>query len=376
VPILWVATTCIALGIGVVAGRTAFSPPSIDTPAPKTPTFTVSEATVGASITLGVSARWPTQPIPLGGASGTITSIALNPGMKVNTGDEILTINLRPVHVGEGTVPSFRVLEEGVSGSDVRQLQQFLKDTGAHWTEPSGKFDKWTTESVKYWQETHGLEQTGIIEPTDIIYVPQLPARFTLSDEITIGATITAGQNVLNLVESSPTFTADVGGLQSSVIPTTGQEVFIDSPSGTHTWTGVVMGSTDDGMGGISLALGTPDGAALCGKQCAAEIPVTPADTILTGRVVTIPEVEGPAVPPASIGTSADGSRFVVGLDGTRIPVVVRATDGTRTVVSGVDPGMEIQLFATVPPESLTNGEQGAGTPAADDSVMDPGPNG
>jgi peptidoglycan hydrolase-like protein with peptidoglycan-binding domain len=361
----------VALGIGVFAGRATFIPPQVGVEAPPLALFTVAEATVGSSVTLTVTAKWPVTPLSAGSSAGTVTSIAIDNGAVVESGTVAYTVDLRPVVIAEGVTPTFRDLVGGESGADVRQLQQMLAAGGYFTGQVNGVYGTSTTQAVSRWQRALGVERTGEVARGDVLFVPGLPARLTLSADVVVGAQLTPEQTVVSAVASTPEFAIVVSGnMQQNLIPHTGETIDVEPTEDTR-WSATVTGSTTDSSGQTVLTLAGVDGQPVCGDQCESLVPFTGEDRTFPGRVVTVPEVTGPAVPPAAVGTAADGSRFVVRVDGTRVPVTVVAADASRVVVDGVEVGDVVQLFSSPADSPAAPGGMPAESPDGSQGTSD-----
>ena len=81
---------------------------------------------VGQSVSTVVSATWPVRSVAANQADGTITRVLVGRGDRVQAGDVLYRVDERPVVVLEGSVPTFRSMQTGVVGADVRQLSNFL----------------------------------------------------------------------------------------------------------------------------------------------------------------------------------------------------------------------------------------------------------
>ena len=71
-------------------------------------------------------------------------------------GDVLLTTSGRPVLLLEGATPAFRDMVPGISGKDVRQLEEALKRLGFDPGAIDGKYDEATSEAVAAWYESVG----------------------------------------------------------------------------------------------------------------------------------------------------------------------------------------------------------------------------
>jgi len=308
-------------------------------------TITVVEATVGATLQLTVQALWETAPLATGAASGTITSIAVADGSTVTAGDELYRVNLRPVVVAQGEVPAFRDLAQGDSGDDVAQLQEFLAATGYFTGAVTGQFNNATRSAVQNWQRSLGVAANGVVSAGDLVFAPTLPTRVALAASITVGAMVTPGQTVLYRVAPAPDFTARIDGtVQQAAIPPTGGAVEVLPSADLDPWLAVVANSTVEG-GATILTLTAADGGPVCAQACEA-VPLTDGATLYSGRAIIAPELTGPALPAAAVGTAPDGSHFVRTPQGERISVEILAADAARLILDGVSVGQVVQLFA------------------------------
>lgn len=343
----WSGAVVLALGLGWWCGRATFEPPHPDaaaaTASPET--YTVEVGEVGRDLTTTATVTWPLQPIGSGGSTGTVTSVAVQAGAEVEPGDVLYTVDLRPVVVAEGAVPAFRDLVVGDQGADVRQLQGLLRAVGATGAAPTGTFTAATAVAVKAWQRDLGVKATGSVQRGDVVFVPSLPARVVLGDEVRVGAALAPGSTVVSAVPAEPDVEIRLDTSQRAAIPPTGAAVTVDGPDGP--WAAVVADeSSDDGA--AVLRLTAADGGAVCGTTCGT-LPFTTAGLRFPAAVALTPHVKGALVPLATLGAAPDGSAYVVAADGSRTPVTVRATDGSRAVVEGVRAGDVVALFAGAP---------------------------
>ena len=346
VPLVWVVSLVVVGGVVWLAARATFMPPRVSQDQLPAATFVVADASIGASLPVSVSVSWGTQPLAAGSLSGMVTAISLPDSGVIDAGDVLLSVDLRPVVVMQGSVPGFRDLSVGVSGDDVRQLQTFLNAKGFLKTQPDGKFQASTAAAVRAWQAMLGVTRTGVVRAGDVLFVASLPAHVVFNDGVVVGAVITPGQPIVSVVDDAPTFQAMIGSnMSSGVTPKTGQQASVMSPDGGVTWDASVTQVTSGATGGFTVTLESPSGGPVCGGQCDL-LTYTPGGLMVNGMLIVSPTVSGPAVPLAAVGTAPDGSRFVVRADGTRVTVDVRGGDGSRLIVDGVQAGDVVQLFA------------------------------
>jgi multidrug efflux system membrane fusion protein len=95
--------------------------------------------------------------------AGTITSTAA-PGATVARGQALYAVDQRPVVLLYGTVPAYRALQTGLTGDDVRQLEENLSALGYTGFTVDATFSDATDRAVRRWQHDLGLDETGIVE--------------------------------------------------------------------------------------------------------------------------------------------------------------------------------------------------------------------
>lgn len=146
-------------------------------------TAVVVQGEVGEALTVNTSAQWQTTPVGINRASGIITSVSVTPGQSVGAGDTVYSVGLRPVVVGMGDIPMFRDVQRNLEGPDVAQVQRMLADIGVYRNAIDGKVGEGTERAIKVWQKKLGVEETGVIQASDVIFLPALPARVSTSAE-------------------------------------------------------------------------------------------------------------------------------------------------------------------------------------------------
>jgi len=309
-------------------------------------TVEVASGEVGSSISLNTVAAWTPVPVGVNRAAGVVTSVTVAAGDEVSQGSSLYAVDLRPVVVAQGETPAFRDIAQGIEGPDVAQLQGMLTTLGLFHGVVDGKAGAGTVAAIKAWQKSLGLPQSGVVGVGDVIFVPLLPTRVALDDEVVArGASLSGGEDVVAGLPSSPVFTVPVTEGQAGMMPT-GTRVEITSPDG-DVWVAVAGEQTPDPeTGTITVALDAPEeGAVICGEQCA-QVPVT-GQALLSSKIVTVPTVTGLVVPSAALVTGADGTTAVVTTAGDRIPVTVTASARGMSVVEGVDAGTRVRVPAT-----------------------------
>lgn len=110
-------------------------------------------------------------------ASGVITGLPA-PGTTVSVGESLYEADGRPVVLMAGSRPLWRDLaSDAADGPDVQQLEQNLQALGFFDGEPDERFDWWTTAAIMAWQESLGVEHTGAVAMTDVVFASSAPVR-------------------------------------------------------------------------------------------------------------------------------------------------------------------------------------------------------
>ena len=143
-----------------IAARTAPPEPSLIL-------VPVEERVLSSNIVTRGTARFGLpQPISIApsalksGTAGLITTLP-SAGAQFDEGDVVLTASGRPVFLMQGDIPAYRDLVPGVSGEDVRQLEEALKRLGFDPGQLDGAYDESTSSAVADWYKAAGHEPFG-----------------------------------------------------------------------------------------------------------------------------------------------------------------------------------------------------------------------
>jgi peptidoglycan hydrolase-like protein with peptidoglycan-binding domain len=143
-------------------------------------------------------------PSALKSGTGVVTNLP-KAGSTVDEGQILMTISGRPVFLLGGTQPSFRDLGPGISGQDVRQLEQALARIGLDPGSVDGTYDATTASAVASLYGRHRFQpvvateaqlsaarpreaemvagsraESGVQLPSDeVIFVPEPPVRIS-----------------------------------------------------------------------------------------------------------------------------------------------------------------------------------------------------
>lgn len=103
--------------------------------------------------------------------AGTITWLPVA-GSIIKIGKPVYKIDQDPLILLEGTIPPYRTMKVGVSGSDVKQLEQNLAAFGYTGFKVDNSFTEKTKKAVKQWQADLGVEETGQVDASLIVVAP------------------------------------------------------------------------------------------------------------------------------------------------------------------------------------------------------------
>ncbi|WP_199042534.1 peptidoglycan-binding protein [Glycomyces salinus] len=304
--------------------------------------YILAEAIIGSveqSLQLNVAASWSAINSFSTQASGIVTEIMVSGGDMVDLGDIVFTVDLEPVIVAEGDIPSFRTLADGDEGEDVVQLQQFLSRQNYYDDEVDGIFDYRVRWAVRSWQEDLGVDITGSVDAGAILFLPELPARLSLAEDIEIGSVVGPGATAVELVPPSPDFTIELPERQAQLIE---PGMSVDIVASGATWHAVINDVQVSENEAYTASLDAAEGDSICGEECD-EIQFGDP-TLLASTIYTVPETNGVTVPAAAITTDATGETFVVSESGQFIPVEVLAGAEGTVVVDGVEAGERVRV--------------------------------
>lgn len=296
---------------------------------------------VGDDLALNVSARWPGEFRILGGLEGTVTAVMVIDGQPVNSGEVLFSVDLQPVVVVEGAVPTFRAMGPGTAGPDVAQLQTFLRIIGFYDGAVDGDFGGATHDAVRSWQLSIGAQDDGVVELGEVLFVSGLPRPIDVEEAtVRVGELLPAGGAVGSVLAASPEFTLTVSASQSAAIKDNAEVRFED-----REWLGSVGSRSSDDEGNVVIRITPREGGSICGDQCASITRI--GATSFAARVTVRAPVRGVTVPTAALLSGPDGSTVVVDATGTRRDVTVVASAGGRSVVEGIAAGIEIRVQGT-----------------------------
>jgi hypothetical protein len=252
---------------------------------------TVVDATLGDggswSVVVPQSSATSSSPAPSpaagSAASGTFTHLP-RIGRTLYQGQVVYRVSGSPVVLLYGDVPAYRDLYEGLTGPDVRQLNNDLVRLGYATRAALGPRPGWdyysaaTAYAVGLLQARLGLQQTGVLWLGEAVFLPG-PALVTGWGATTVpGAPATPGTVVVTASSRTPVVTIPLDAAQQTLVKA-GDPVTVTLPDGSLT-PGVISqvsrvasasGSSSSGSGGTG---GSPGGSGNGSGSSAATITV------------------------------------------------------------------------------------------------------
>lgn len=345
----WVAIILIAVLLGIGVGwsaRTVFVAEADPLGERSFSTVPITQGVVESTANAPVRALWDSRDVAINGASGVVTSSAFPHAQAVSVGDELYSVDLRPVVAGEGEIPSFGSVGMGTSGQMVKQVQRFLAELDFYLGEQDGKFGRSTFNAVRSWQKAAGYPVTGEVQDGDIVWLPELPIRVFLSDELALGQRVAVGEGRIKALADQPRLELALTPTQVSLAPI-GTQVQISSPRGNE-WTGLVQHHNqreeETGAGTIYATLHGDDGESICGLECD-EIPHD-GESYLTGLIRTVPAQSGLILPTSAIISDESQTTFVLTEAGEKLSVAVVGGARGVSLVEGVSEGTLVRVPA------------------------------
>ena len=163
---------------------------------------------------------------------GTVTWIA-EEGSVVERGGKLFEADGVPVSLMYGERPAWRALAKGTEGPDVRQLEENLRALG-HDSRSAmtvdGEFDAATESALKRWQKAQGLDQDGVLDLGEVVFLPS--AIRVASREAAPGSP--AQGEVLKASSTTPVVVHDLDATKQH-LARVGDEVRVTMPDGRTT---------------------------------------------------------------------------------------------------------------------------------------------
>ena len=276
-----------------------------------------------------------------GHGTGTLTWLP-TPGTVVGRGKPLYSVDLLPVPVLFGTIPPYRPLTPDVTGPDVKQLEENLAALGYTGFTVDEEYTGATGDAVRAWQDDLGREETGTVNPADLV---------VLAGDVRIGDTLAipgdpASAPLLTYTGVTRVITVDLDVAKQHLVKA-GIEATVTLPDGKT-------------VAGTVASVGTVASAPANQSQQAPEEPptvevvVTVADQAALGTLDEAPvdvtlvsekRENVVAVPVGALVALAEGGYGVQVVTGGKTSYVAVETglfaDG-QVEVTGLEPGMVV----------------------------------
>jgi hypothetical protein len=232
--------TAAAVATAVVVGRDGNADASSDDGLPPA-TAEVTRGTLTDSATEGGTLGYGTERSLTTQLAGTVTWLPAE-GDVVRRGEALYRVDADPVPLLYGDVPTYRDLDQGDEGRDVRQLEQNLWALGYRGFEVDGEFTYYTAVALEEWQEDLGVEETGVLAMADVVVLsgPTRVAAVTAG----LGDAVAPGSAMLTVTGTTPAVTVEVDPSDRRLVEI-GTEAEVTLPDGSSAQVEVVDVSTE-----------------------------------------------------------------------------------------------------------------------------------
>jgi peptidoglycan hydrolase-like protein with peptidoglycan-binding domain len=202
-------------------------------------------------------------------AAGVVTALPAA-GSVIAPGGTLYRVDERPVVLLRGALPAWRAFEAGMTpGEDVRQLEENLIALGVLRGEADARFTRATATAVSAWQQALGVERTGRLERTAVLFADHdlRVAQVTAA----LGAEVGPGVPLYTVSSTTKVVDLDLR-LSDQQLAVVGTPVGLTLPDGTTTTGTVAAVGEPVERGGDDAAQGASSGATFV-------VPVTVAVT-------------------------------------------------------------------------------------------------
>ncbi len=292
----------------------------------------------------------------VGNAGGVVTEI-VTVGQAISEGDVLYRVGGEPVVVMYGDVPAYRTLrdlDDNMTGDDVLQLETALVALGY---DPDGlaavdtEFTDYTETMVERWQEDLGVEEDGIVQLGDIIFIPEQAEILAVS--VDVGQSVAPGQPVVTVSAGDPLQGDDVAQLEAALTDVGYSGITVDGIWDTGTKSAVLAWQEDVGL--------EADGAVDLGEVVFLPSPVRVNDVLASvgtsvnrgSPVLAISSAEKSVtfdLPAADQGLVAVGQEVNIELpDGADTPGTVTSVASVATALQGGGAAFEVKIVLDDP---------------------------
>jgi hypothetical protein len=332
--------------------------------------YTVVVPATGATSTAGSSQARGGGSSAASSSSATFTALP-TVGQVVSQGQTVYAVDGSSVVLLYGSTPAYRTLSEGMTGSDVTELNADLVALGyassSQLSPTSDYFSSETANALEKLQAALGVDQTGILTLGQAVF---LPSSIRVTDVgATLGAPAQTGATMLSGTSTARQVAIDLDASQQSEVKV-GDKVTITLPD-EQTTPGVVSSvgtvatipSSSSGSGSGSSAESSPGSGSAGSAAPTITVDVTPSDPAATGNLdqapvnvtITTATVNQALVVPVDALLAVSGGGYaleVVGTDNIHRLVTVTLglfddADGLVQVIgSGLSAGQRVVVPA------------------------------
>jgi membrane fusion protein, multidrug efflux system len=271
---------------------------------------------------------------------GTVTALAPE-GSTRRRGQILYRVDQRPVILLIGQAPAWRRLEEGIEGRDVLQLERNLKKLGYDPGTVDREFDSDTEEAVEDWQADLGVDETGAVEPGDILFSRE-PVRVG-AHSASVGESVQPGTPVLEISSSTQIVTVELE-LADRTLVVRGDQVTVELPDESE------IAGRIAGIGSVAQATMDEE----TGEETGSTVEVT-IRLSERARGLTQAPVDVVVVTDSREGVLAAPVTALVALLGGGYAVEVPNAQTTRLVQ--VEPGMYADGYVEIAEGELAEGD-------------------
>jgi len=285
-------------------------------------------------------------------ASGTVTWLPAV-GHVVRRGKVAYAVDGAPVVLLYGSVPAYRTLSEGMSGADVRELNQNLIALGyasRAGLVPLREFSAATAYALERYQAKLGISSpSGSLTLGQAVFLPteaKITALGSTAAPLTSGAALAPGAVVLTATSGTPVVTIKLDTSQEGEIKA-GDHVGVTLPSGRSTpgvvtAVGKVAVASSSGSSTVSVTVSLRHPRAAAGLS---QAPVTV--TVTTGQVNNVLVV--PVVALQAVAGGGYAVEVIGGHGHHQVKVAVGIFDNAAGKVQVSGPGLAAGQRVVVP---------------------------
>lgn len=270
-----------------------------------------------------------------------VTQMKSPVGTEVSPGMVLAEVSGRPVIGVPESTPLYRDFSIGITGEDVRAMQQLLADLG-YWVDVDGVLDADAMEAFRFWYAQMGYELisgTGTAKVLPWRELHALPSgHLTVTNSAGVGAVLDAEHPLMKVRRGDPVIEVTLDEVQTEAFHTDAS-VFLLLAGKNYQSKVLTIGDleTDADSGRTSRAMKV---------TCPPEV----SEQIAAGRAVTVssavPNDPGPAVPLTALNEDAKGT-FVRVVAEVSDPEDVPAANGAaKDSASAADTRVDVDVIA------------------------------